>query len=48
MDCRPIYVRRALEAADFRIADSRIEHMWVPVEIVLGINDKSPATEAST
>jgi ubiquinone/menaquinone biosynthesis C-methylase UbiE len=40
MDCRPIYVRRALEATGFRIADSRIEHMWVPVEIVLGLNDK--------
>lgn len=37
VDCRPIYVRRALEAAGFRIADSRIETMWVPVEIVLGI-----------
>jgi len=39
VDCRPIYVGRALEAAGFRIADSRIEHMWVPVEIVLGVNE---------
>ncbi len=35
LDCRPIYARRALEAADFVVADSRIESMWVPVEIVL-------------
>lgn len=38
VDCRPIYVGRALEAAGFRIADSRVERMWVPVEIVLGIS----------
>jgi len=38
MDCRPIYVRRALESAGFRIEDAAIEHMWVPVEIVLGTN----------
>ena len=37
MDCRPIYVRRALQAVGFEIADSRIDQMWVPVEIVLGI-----------
>jgi demethylmenaquinone methyltransferase/2-methoxy-6-polyprenyl-1,4-benzoquinol methylase len=36
MDCRPIFVSRALEAAGFTIADKKIEHMWVPVEIVLG------------
>ena len=39
MDCRPIYVRRALEAAGFRIADSQVDRMWVAVEIVLGIED---------
>jgi demethylmenaquinone methyltransferase/2-methoxy-6-polyprenyl-1,4-benzoquinol methylase len=39
VDCRPIYVRRALEAAGFRIVESRVEQMWVPVEIVLGVND---------
>jgi ubiquinone/menaquinone biosynthesis C-methylase UbiE len=34
LDCRPIYTRRILEAADFVVEDSRIESMWVPVEIV--------------
>jgi demethylmenaquinone methyltransferase/2-methoxy-6-polyprenyl-1,4-benzoquinol methylase len=38
MDCRPIYVRRAAEAAGFEIKDVAIEHMWVPVEIVLAVN----------
>ncbi len=36
MDCRPIYVRRAIEAAGFEVRETDIEHMWVPVEIVLG------------
>jgi len=37
MDCRPIYVARALEAAGFVIEGKTIENMWVPVEIVLGV-----------
>jgi demethylmenaquinone methyltransferase/2-methoxy-6-polyprenyl-1,4-benzoquinol methylase len=37
MDCRPIYVRRALEEAGLQIEDSSLERMWVPVEIVLGV-----------
>jgi demethylmenaquinone methyltransferase/2-methoxy-6-polyprenyl-1,4-benzoquinol methylase len=36
LDCRPIYVERALRAAGFDVADQSIRHMWVPVEIVLG------------
>lgn len=34
MDCRPIYVSRALESAGLRIEDATIDRMWVPVEIV--------------
>jgi ubiquinone/menaquinone biosynthesis C-methylase UbiE len=37
MDCRPIYVRRALEAAGFTIKEADVARMWVPVEIVLGV-----------
>jgi len=37
MDCRPIYVRRALEAAGFTIKEADVGSMWVPVEIVLGV-----------
>jgi demethylmenaquinone methyltransferase/2-methoxy-6-polyprenyl-1,4-benzoquinol methylase len=37
LDCRPIYVARALEAAGFDVQDDDIDHMWVPVEIVLGV-----------
>lgn len=38
LDCRPIFVRRALEAAGFRVAAARVDRMWVPVEIVMGVN----------
>jgi ubiquinone/menaquinone biosynthesis C-methylase UbiE len=37
LDCRPIYVRRALEAAGFAIRQALIKHMWIPVEIILGV-----------
>ena len=37
MDCRPIYVRRALEASGFEVRETDIEHMWVAVEVVLAI-----------
>lgn len=38
LDCRPIFVRRALSAAGFQIMSAEIQSMWVPVkvEIVLG------------
>jgi len=35
LDCRPIFVRRALEDAGFSISDATIAKMWVPVEIVV-------------
>ena len=37
LDCRPIYVRRALEGAGFTIRKAATKHMWIPVEIVLGV-----------
>jgi demethylmenaquinone methyltransferase/2-methoxy-6-polyprenyl-1,4-benzoquinol methylase len=37
MDCRPIYVRRSLEAAGFVVKEASVDHMWVPVEIVLAV-----------
>lgn len=37
MDCRPIYVRRALEAAGFSIISHDVDHMWVPVEIAVAV-----------
>lgn len=37
MDCRPIYVRRALEASGFTIKDAELKSMWVPVDIALAI-----------
>jgi demethylmenaquinone methyltransferase/2-methoxy-6-polyprenyl-1,4-benzoquinol methylase len=38
LDCRPIYVRRALQEAGFRIEKALQRRMWVPVEIVLALN----------
>lgn len=35
MDCRPIYPRRALEAARFSVERSSLEEAFVPVEVVL-------------
>lgn len=37
MDCRPIYAQRAIEDAGFGVEATEIEHMWVPVEIVLAV-----------
>lgn len=38
VDCRPIHVRHAMEVAGFEIREAVVDQMWVPVEIVLGIN----------
>jgi ubiquinone/menaquinone biosynthesis C-methylase UbiE len=35
VDCRPIFVRRALQTAEFHVIDATRMSMWVPVEIVL-------------
>lgn len=45
LDCRPIFVRRALEDAGFSIGDATITKMWVPVEIVVAekVSDSSDA-----
>lgn len=37
LDCRPIFVRRALESGGFTVKESVSKQMWVPVEIVLGV-----------
>jgi demethylmenaquinone methyltransferase/2-methoxy-6-polyprenyl-1,4-benzoquinol methylase len=37
LDCRPIYVRQALENAGFKIQRALKRHMWVSVEVVLGL-----------
>jgi demethylmenaquinone methyltransferase/2-methoxy-6-polyprenyl-1,4-benzoquinol methylase len=39
LDCRPIYVRRAIEEAGFTIRKAFIKRMWIPVEIVLGVKE---------
>lgn len=35
LDCRPIFVRRALEDAGFSIQQASLASIWVPVEIVI-------------
>ena len=39
LDCRPIYVREALEKAGFTIRKVLMKHMWIPVEIVFGVKE---------
>jgi ubiquinone/menaquinone biosynthesis C-methylase UbiE len=41
LDCRPIYVRRALEQAGFTIRKALNRHMWIPVEIILGTKESA-------
>jgi ubiquinone/menaquinone biosynthesis C-methylase UbiE len=37
LDCRPILVRKSLEAGGFRVQAAKVQTMWgLPVEIVLG------------
>jgi demethylmenaquinone methyltransferase/2-methoxy-6-polyprenyl-1,4-benzoquinol methylase len=36
LDCRPIYARRAVEAAGFKIRESRKMNMWTKVALVVG------------
>jgi ubiquinone/menaquinone biosynthesis C-methylase UbiE len=43
LDCRPIFVRQAVEAAGFRIETVQKRTMWVPVEIVLGVKEGRPS-----
>jgi ubiquinone/menaquinone biosynthesis C-methylase UbiE len=47
LDCRPIFVRRALEAAGLRIASAEKRTMWVPVEIVLAVKENPCETQPS-
>jgi len=45
IDCRPIYVREAVENAGFKIQKALKKRMWIPVEIVLGAKIPSAASE---
>ena len=40
LDCRPIYVREALEKAGFKTGSALMKHMWIPVEIVLSLKEQ--------
>jgi demethylmenaquinone methyltransferase/2-methoxy-6-polyprenyl-1,4-benzoquinol methylase len=48
LDCRPIFVRKALEAAGFETMCIEKRRMWVPVEIVLAIKHKETSSDAAT
>lgn len=43
LDCRPIYARHSLEAAGFQRVEQRTLRIWLPVDIVLGVNPGPPA-----
>jgi demethylmenaquinone methyltransferase/2-methoxy-6-polyprenyl-1,4-benzoquinol methylase len=38
VDCRPIFVARALEEAGFRVTAKENRTIWVPVELVVAVN----------
>ena len=40
LDCRPIYVREAMERAGFKIQKVLKKRMWIPVEIALCLNEQ--------
>jgi ubiquinone/menaquinone biosynthesis C-methylase UbiE len=37
IDCRPIFVRKSLSDAGFLVGKSTSMHIWVPVEVVIGM-----------
>ena len=39
VDCRPIFVARALEEARFRVFKKENRDIWVPVEVVLAVKE---------
>jgi demethylmenaquinone methyltransferase/2-methoxy-6-polyprenyl-1,4-benzoquinol methylase len=39
VDCRPIFVARALEEAGFRVTKKEDREIWVPVEVVVAVKD---------
>ena len=40
LDCRPIYVRCALEKAGFIIQKAIIKYMWILVEVILAVKEE--------
>lgn len=41
VDCRPIFVRRSIEASGFSIKSVDRRTIWVPVEIILAIKERT-------
>ena len=39
VDCRPIFIARALEEAGFRVQKQEHRSIWVPVEVALATKD---------